>query len=244
MNIVSPRDSLVKFEAAAHSYTVRGEGLRSVSSIVAACFPPFDYDKVASFMAKHRPGMSHAEILEELRAKGDASCDLGHRFHALIDTIARRTGTEETVVADDVRTLHEQWHRWMTGADSPEAREKELMRTEWVIFSEKWKVAGTIDAIVRVGCQLWLVDWKTVKSLDAEKVARYNLQLQLYDYILRKEYGIKCDRLLLVQVHATRKKAREVEVPRSSTNVYLESVLRGEYVRQTEEERLMDLYDT
>jgi len=239
MNLAHPRDSLITFEPRAHAYTVHGQGYRSVSSLLAQMFEPFDYEKIAAFMTKYRPGLSQAAIVEELRAKGDASCDLGHRFHALIDTIARKTGTEDMELKDDVKALHAQWHAWMI-AD----RDKELMRTEWVIFSERFKVAGTIDAIVRVGCQLWLVDWKTVKTLSEDKLQRYNLQLQLYDYILRKEYGIRCDRLVILQVHVSRKKAREIEVPRSSTNAHLEEVLAGKLVRKTDEERIMDLYDT
>ena len=238
MNPDPARDSRLKLDEPTHTYTLDGkQELRSVSSILNTLFEPFDPERIAQFLLKRRQGCTLAEVVSDLRQRGHESREIGKSFHLMIHMIAG--GRVNFATRGPIADMHSQWKEWMNPSDR---LEKKIVRSEWPVFSERWKVAGTIDAIVANGCQLWLVDWKTNKAIAGDTRKQYNLQLQIYDYILRTEYGVTCDRLVLVQVHEGRKKAREIEVWRCDDQ-YIEGVLRGEHGRKTEEEIVIELYD-
>ena len=232
---LSARDLRIRLKCDTHTYIVdEKEEYRSVSSILSALDEePFDAEKIAAFMHRSDPSKSIAEHAEAIRAKGEASRDKGKRFHKLIEQIG---ATEEALdlVPTDLHTLHRQWCVWMC-TDRP----KMILRSEWMIFSEQHKVAGTVDAIVSVGDELWLVDWKTNKTISKNTLRQYELQLNLYDYILFTEYNVRCHRLVLVQVNDARSKPREIPVRK----VPVVHIISGQCKRETEEERVIKMYD-
>lgn len=92
-------------------------------------------------------------------------------------------------------------------------------RTEWKIWNEDRKIAGSIDFVCKMkNDEYVLCDWKRVADLDKDnswnkfteykniiledtKYNHYTLQLNLYAYILREKYNINITKLLLVVLH-------------------------------------------
>ena len=96
----------------------------------------------------------------------------------------------------------------------------EIYRTEWLVYSKKYKIVGIIDAIFKdkKNGKLYLYDWKRVKNIYTNPNFFYNygyypidnvpnlngyhyfLQLNFYKLIL-KEYNIEIDNMYICQLH-------------------------------------------
>ena len=94
-------------------------------------------------------------------------------------------------------------------------------RTEWEIFSEEENIAGSIDFIgIKPNGHLVLVDWKRTKELENSSTSKfgtkmneplqylddckgnhYKLQLNLYKYIIEKNYGYLVDEMQVACFH-------------------------------------------
>ena len=130
-----------------------------------------------------------------------------------------------------------QFMAWNTKKEDVEGWD--IFRTEWRIFDEELKVAGTLDAIfVDEDGKYHLVDWKRSKEIKkhaynwGERATaqglthllncnynHYALQLNTYKYILERRYGIKIDTQRLVQFHPTLKEYKEFIVPEMKQEV-------------------------
>ena len=91
-------------------------------------------------------------------------------------------------------------------------------RTEWLVFDEETKIAGSIDMVFyKPDGTLAIYDWKRTEELkmhnDYQKGLspvehlpdtnywHYSLQLNVYRYILQKHYGVTVSELALVVLH-------------------------------------------
>ena len=99
--------------------------------------------------------------------------------------------------------------------------ELEPYRTEWLIYDNKYNIVGMIDAIFRnkKTNKFYIYEWKRVKNIYFNPIFFYNygyyplnnipnlngyhyfLQLNLYKYIIEKEYGIKIAGMYICQFH-------------------------------------------
>jgi hypothetical protein len=68
------------------------------------------------------------------------------------------------------------WKMILKFADFWNKHKPELVATEYHLFSDKYKYAGTADIIVKLNGKLWLLDVKTSNSLHTS----YDLQLAAY----------------------------------------------------------------
>ena len=95
----------------------------------------------------------------------------------------------------------------------------EIYRTEWLVYSKKYKIVGIVDAIFRnkKNNKFYLYDWKRVKNIYMKPNFFYNygyypidnipnlnayhyfLQLNFYKLIL-KEYNIEIDNMYICQL--------------------------------------------
>lgn len=96
----------------------------------------------------------------------------------------------------------------------------EPYRTEWMIYDSDHDIAGSIDfvAINKKTGKFWLLDWKRCTELrinsfkgksgngvcsDIEDCNgnHYQLQVNLYKYIIEKNYGIQIEHCIIVNLH-------------------------------------------
>lgn len=204
------RDCRLHFDAPTHTYYVDRESdgsqlvCESVTTIVEGLFEQFD----ANYWAARKATPEHPA--EAIKAEWEAKA---RRASAL--------GTE----------LHDRVERYYLGEEpSPEARADRAFgnflrfasvhrlvpfRSEWRIFSERYRVAGTLDFLAGEKGRFELWDWKRsskVVSPEGEPICEgfrgkcgvkasvahipdtsywhYALQLSLYRYILETEYDI------------------------------------------------------
>jgi CRISPR/Cas system-associated exonuclease Cas4 (RecB family) len=103
--------------------------------------------------------------------------------------------------------------------------EIEPYRTEWKVYDDDFKLSGTIDMIFRNKNDhsvFYLYDWKRSKKQSDKDSYRYVAQLNLYKFILERNYGIKIDKMYLVYFHPSNIKYRIAYVAEKKINKYLQ----------------------
>tara|TARA_Y100000389_G_scaffold201567_2_gene244574 strand:- start:9840 stop:10691 length:852 start_codon:yes stop_codon:yes gene_type:complete len=225
-----PRDKLLFFDVKRHAYrTTTCPYLKSVTSIIAKQFAKFEADKVISKMmesVKWNPsnkyyGKTPTQIKKQWNDNGKLSRDAGNLVHEQIEIYLNAESDEiELELADDTFCRFQEWD---------ESRGWTPYRTEWRIFDEESKIAGTVDAVfINENGQYVIVDWKRCGNIDMTnrfekstnpsldhlpncKLVKYSLQLNLYKYILEKNYGISIAAMYIVNIHPSQTSFEELE---------------------------------
>lgn len=199
-----PRDARVEFEPESHIYRVDGTEFDSVTTVIESLFEQFDAEYWAQ--RKATPGHTAEMILAEWRAKGEAARNLGTEMH---DRIERYYLGEPVMQWMDDATFR------LFGAFACDVRLRPA-RTEWRIFHEEARIAGTLDFLgFNASGDLEIWDWKRsskiVNSLGlplAENIYgktafeplehvpdttfhHYALQVSIYRRILEEKYRLK-----------------------------------------------------
>jgi len=198
-----PRDGRVDFEAATHTYRIDGEVFDSVTTVVENMFEHFNAEYWAA--RKATPGHTKEMILREWAAKGEAARNLGTQMH---DRIERYYLGEPVMQWMGDATFQ----RFAAFACDVRLRPA---RTEWRIFHEESRLAGTLDMLAFNKCgQLEIWDWKrSSKIVDSSGMTitgnafgktafaplehlpdtvyyHYALQVSIYRRILEEKYGL------------------------------------------------------
>ena len=216
------RDERIHFNSEEHIYTINGCEFKSVTSVVDRCFEQFD----AAYWAKKKApslGMTPRQVMDMWERKGEESRNLGSQMHEKIERYY--LGLENT--PDETYNLFCQF-----------ARQHHLKpyRTEWAIYDEDSKVAGTLDFLNYDDGVFTIYDWKRSNKIIVnglpEKTSRwgkrafspighihdttfwhYALQVSIYRYILEKNYGIDVSAGRLAVFHPDYNRPYVVEVP-------------------------------
>lgn len=206
------RDGLISFDPSRHIYTFGDEVFESVTTVVENCFEKFD---AAAWAKKKRPHDPES-LMAEWEAKGKEARDLGTLMHDRIERHYLGEKPDEAALADPT------FARFLGFA-----KEYPLTpyRTEWRIFSERYKIAGTLDFLaVDSKGRFNIFDWKrSTKVVDWQgKVVdnsfrrtgkvplqfiadttfnHYALQVSIYRFILAEHYGIEVNGAFLGVFH-------------------------------------------
>lgn len=221
-----PRDVNIKFKEHGHVYTVKhagnpagDSGFTSVTTLIHSLFAGFDSDKIVTNMmnSKNWPnskyfGMTKQEIQKQWSDSGTAAANAGTMMHADIE--AYYNGL--SVVNDSLEYMHFQKFVADFAHLVP-------YRTEWMIYHEELRLAGSIDMVFRDPNDndvLLIYDWKRVAEISKinkfnqwsisdvfvvpdTKYWHYALQLNIYKAILIEKYGMHITDLYLVGLHPT-----------------------------------------
>ncbi len=172
----------------------------SVTQFVGHYCPKFDAETQAARTAA-RKGLTPAALLAEWRAAGDKACAMGTRVHAnqermmhgqqpIADAVDER---EAAIGAAGVAAMN----AIIAAGWRPAAAER-------MVASYFYRLAGTVDAIFQRGGEVMLADWKTNAAIKRDNAygvrclppishlpdceyARYSLQLNLYERILKRD---------------------------------------------------------
>ena len=224
------RDSKIKFEPAAHKYYVEcADGhtveCESVTTVIGNLFEQFD----AHYWAARKtstPAEAEA-LIRKWEAKGEEARTLGTQLHDRIERHYLGHEPEPEALADRA-----------FGFFLDFARHYPLTpyRSEWPIFSEKFRIAGTLDFLACSNGRFTIYDWKrSSKIMDRfgclntncfGKYAlppighvpdttyhHYALQVSLYRYILESEYDITVEDAYLGTFHPDYDRFHVVPMP-------------------------------
>lgn len=247
------RDSQIKFYARGHKYEIKSDLISKYISVTTwnhKHFPKFDADVVIQNIFNSRSwgpdhkywGQTAEQIKASWKSNGDAVSGAGTSLHERIECFMNdnRFDFEYTqkhlydAYKYDYKEVDSQieWEYFLRFVgDHPELKP---YRTEWMIYDEDLKLAGSIDMVYEnPDGTLSIYDWK--RSKEISKVNNWNkyalnplishmpdtnfwhyaLQLNTYKAILERKYGKIVTKLCLVRLHPNnQEKTYElIEVP-------------------------------
>ena len=217
------RDSNIDFKDEGHIYTIRhpgcpegDHGFTSVTTFVHQFIEPFDSDKIITGMMNSKKwpdskyyGMTREEIKEGWSNNGKAAAEAGTKLHYDIECYyngmkVQNSSIEYRHFLDFLRVY---------GELVP-------YRTEWFIYNERLRFAGSIDMVFQnPDGSLDIYDWKRVKDITKKSnfnkwmkgdiighypdtnYWHYALQLNMYKTIIEHKYNKKVTELYLVRMH-------------------------------------------
>ena len=208
------RDSLISFDPARHVYSFENEEFESVTTVVDGSFDKFDADYWAE--RKSRTPQEKQALIDAWNAKGELARNLGTLMHDRIERYY--LGLPDDGCSQD-RASYERFLNF--------AIERPLnpYRTEWRIFSERYRIAGTLDFLARDKNGRFIIyDWKRstkvvspdgtiidssfgrhahapINHLADTVFIHYALQVSIYRFILAEHYGINVDEAFLGVFH-------------------------------------------
>ena len=184
-----------------HIYeTDKCKNFTSVTTFIEEFFPPFDeYNISKRYAEKHNK--TQKEVLADWKAINDEANLQGTNVHLYCECVLTGQPIPEPRNKKEVNI-----RKSADKAIEKLLSQYELVESEKIIFSEKYKLAGTVDLIMRnkENDNILLFDWKTNKKIEKssywkeygfppiehlEKVNfnHYSLQLNLYKWLLLKE---------------------------------------------------------
>ncbi len=225
---VHPRDARISFEEETHTYTIDGsrEGWTSCTGFIHTYFAPFDPDAVIAKMMASRKwpeskyfGMTAEAIKKQWSDSGAEASGAGTRMHLDIEHYnnAEPVGN----LAGDAYEPNpgSEWNYFLAYERNHRLKRGFVpYRTEWLVFKEDIKLAGSIDMIyMKPDGTLAIYDWKRAKEMKYENSYQsglsplehlpdtnywhYSLQLNIYRRILEELYGVTVSELALVVLH-------------------------------------------
>ena len=247
------RDSVIKFYARGHKYEIKSDPNTKYTSVTTwnhKHFPKFDADAVIQNIFKSKSwgpdhkywGQTAEQIKESWKSNGDAVAGAGTNLHERIEYFMNNNQFQNEYTQEELYNNYKnetndnekvlEWEYFLEFVkDHPELIP---YRTEWMIFDEELKLAGSIDMVYKnPDGTLSIYDWK--RSKEISKVNNWNkfalnplichmpdtnywhyaLQLNTYKSILERKYGKIVKNLCLVRLHpdTTEKTYELLDVP-------------------------------
>jgi ATP-dependent exoDNAse (exonuclease V) beta subunit len=239
-----PRDPNLVFDEPTHKYTITTDPDSKYTSVTTwnhSHFPHFDADKVIANMIKGKNwnpenkywGLTVQQIKDQWSKNADSVSGAGTDLHFDIECFMNQELPEGNDCTH--RTLLENYHDFLDqGNEPPNASDEwnyflqyarafpnfKPYRTEWMIYDEELKLAGSIDMVYEnPDGTLRIYDWKRAKEikktnsfgesaitecinhLPHTNYWHYSLQLNTYKAILEKQYKKTVTDLYLVRLH-------------------------------------------
>lgn len=205
-----PRDELIEFKEIGHLYTIDNVSKHpiSVTTLVGNFWDKFDPESVSARIVNSGKmqdplykyyGMSQEEIIKDWSSNTAAA--LGTEMHLKIELFY-----EGKLAKIEYPNTHEFYLFLKFHNDFHKINyEYEPYRTEWVIYDNLGRVAGSIDmTYINSNGDIVIFDWKRVEKLDDwyrkygkgplshmkdTKFNHYAIQLNCYRHILETCYG-------------------------------------------------------
>jgi ATP-dependent exoDNAse (exonuclease V) beta subunit len=231
------RDAQIKFYARGHKYEILSDKDSKYTSVTTwnhSHFPKFDADKIIENIFKSKSwgpehkywGQTAKQIKASWKANGDAVAGAGTNLHERIENFMNNEKLKPGYLLKDLyedyyNTLEDQqleWDYFLKFVN--DNAELKPYRTEWMIFHEDLKLAGSIDMVFENNDgTLSIYDWKRSKEITKvnnwnqyalnplisempdTNFWHYSLQLNTYKRILEEKYDKKVTKLCLVRLH-------------------------------------------
>ncbi|MEM3077637.1 MAG: hypothetical protein QXW38_08490 [Candidatus Nitrosotenuis sp.] len=166
---------LVRLETdVSHYYWLDGEYLPGVTSILSEAAPtPYGL----RLFWQERSKEESDKIFE---TDGDFGSKMHDAFEKLLNAERLSKIDYPTVEEQKTLTAFIDWFRQVKPND---------FTSEQVVASKKYKYAGTLDFVGKIGGKLWLIDFKTSNAIRWA----HQLQVLAYKQAYEESYGLKID---------------------------------------------------
>lgn len=213
------RFKMVTFKEDTHQYfNENGIEYQSATGILHSFQPHFDEQTMAKKYAfKHN--MTVEEVLKAWHQKRDNACELGTRFHLIMENHIHRIWKGEFSPDTDDR-IYDNMKSDFDTLMRLKTRKGDVLHSELLLWHDEARMAGTADLIIdHAGSNEFSVgDFKTNESLSfcnafgetmlspfqhlsSCSYSIYSLQLSLYAYMYSQLTGKKCRQLFLMWIN-------------------------------------------
>ena len=234
-NNAHPFDKFITFDPVKHKYTFKGvEMEKSVTELVHSQFPSFNADSMAEKLSKKHFTNKKSKYFEKTKENilqmwednKNEACTEGTYLHESIENFYNGN-----TVHNDTKEYKNHFSNFANDYSS-------LIpyRTEWEICYEAKKLAGSIDMVFQNPDGTYSIfDWKRSKKIEKyndfefgfgaldhipnSNFWLYSLQLNVYKYILEREYNFPIKCLYLVVLHPNNSNYQMFECPNLQNEV-------------------------
>lgn len=241
-----PRDSDISFEEETHTYTIRGEkeGWISCTGFIHGFFEEFNSDAIISKMmaSPNWPnnkyfGKTAEEIKKIWDDNRDEAAGAGTRMHLDIEHY-NNSEPIGNLEGDDYEPLDGPEWRYFLEYERKHRKKRgfEPYRTEWLVFKEDIKLAGSIDMVYKKPDGTFAIyDWKRAKEIKFDNKFQhglppldhlpdtnywhYSLQLNVYRRIIEELYGCIVSEMALVVLHPSNTSYKVIQLNRMDDEV-------------------------
>jgi len=233
------RDNHIRFYARGHKYEILSDlksKYQSVTTWNKSLFPKFDADAVIANIMKGKNwnpenkywGQTAEQIKAGWFSSGASVSEAGTNLHEQIEIFMNNaelpTGYTHKHLLEHYRSREDtairgpEWQFFLKFVE--EHPDLKPYRTEWMIYHEDVKIAGSVDMIYEnPDGTLSIYDWKRSKEITSDNTWKkfalvpsiahipdtnfwhYSLQLNTYKTILEEKYGKTIKELNLVRIH-------------------------------------------
>jgi ATP-dependent exoDNAse (exonuclease V) beta subunit len=242
------RDSRIAFDEPTHKYTIDGNSdYISVTTWIHSHFKNFEPDTIISKMMASRNwanskyyGKTREEIKDGWEILRNDAAKAGTKLHFDIECFYNNVLIENTT------------KEYFQFKDFVKDYPFEPYRTEWTVFDEELKIAGSIDmTFISPDGSLMIYDWKRSKgiikntSFETYSITdcinhlpdtnywHYALQLNMYKALLERNYGMKITKLCLVCLYPEQTTYNVIDLPDLENEICELFVLRKKKLEQT-----------
>lgn len=235
-----PRDARIRFEEEPHEYYIDGskEGYISVTTIIKSKFEPFDPQEAAkkAITSPNNPcfGMTVDEAIAHWNTTNSTNnaAQQGTDMHRDIEYYLNKLPYENTSI---------EFSYFLNFMEDYPEYAQSVYRTEWIVFDEELKIAGSIDVVFKnEDGTLDIGDWKRSKRIythgfngkygkdEFEHIqdcnfCHYSLQLNMYKWILENKYGQTVRDMFLIVCHPNNqnKNYQKYDIPEMQDDIKL-----------------------
>ncbi len=199
--------NILKFNEKKHEYSVENKKLKSVTSFIKDFFTPFDVKTISKFVAKAETRKRGEKVTPgQIRKEWKAIAAEGSKIHNEIQFMLQNPFQPREVHLKAIQA-----HAFL----QDNAINMLPLYAETQVYNKEMGLAGTIDCVARSGSNIILIDWKTNKTirhtggkckhpvLEGLKdcnLTQYQLQLNIYAYILYKNFGLTVTDMYIVHL--------------------------------------------
>ena len=242
------RDANILFDAGPHIYTIKGHAHTPFTSVTTwnhSHFAHFDAEAIITKMMQGKGwptskyfGQTSDEIKAGWEINRTEAAAAGTNLHYQIEYYYNTGQT----TGDTTSPEYTYFKNFLAVSPKP-------YRTEWMIYHEELRLAGSIDMVFEnPDGTLMIYDWKRAKEIKkADGFAKYahtacishipdtnfwhyTLQLNTYKAILEEKYGKTVTKLALVCLHPAKTNFQVIPVPVLAAEMAALFALRREQI--------------
>lgn len=176
------KDPLFKFDVDSHSYTYINENtglptqmFESVSGFISQFKKPFDKN-ISKWVAKSR-GVTQQEVLDEWEHLGNEGKRIGTIVHEWIESYYR--GENPSLTGEE--KVDFKINNFLDLYKSRLCKLTPILQ-EFRVFSKKWGIAGTLDALFELNGKYYVGDWKTNRDFKDDKHPKGRREKMLHPF--------------------------------------------------------------
>ena len=174
------REYALDYDEGAHSYKVDGVKVPSVTRVVDGCFPKNLTDWALSVGKEE-----YDNVINE-------ALEIGNHAHEWIENYIKAEEEWPAGWKDDVKSREELRREEHTPSVSAFLKWNRDHKIKWIdserkIYCDKYKYAGTVDAVAKIDGRVCVIDFKTSKKIYKP----YHLQVTAYAQAIKRIDGLK-----------------------------------------------------